>query len=124
MKVVCWNVQGAKKPQLRLEVGFITRTIRPDILILIETMVNEQNVDLIFKTLGFSHYERIPTNNHCGGIWCLWNSINVNVTIIAKETRAIHCHVIDNVHNKQCMLSAIYAPARNGEKDVFWHNLK
>ena len=41
MKVVCWNVQGAKKPQLRVEVGFINRTIRPNILILLENMVNE-----------------------------------------------------------------------------------
>ena len=68
MKVVYWNVQGAKKPQLRLEVGFINHTIKPDILILLETMVNEQNADLIIRTLGFSHYERIPTDNHCGGI--------------------------------------------------------
>jgi len=124
MKVVSCNVQGAKKPQLQLEVGFINRTIRPGILILVETMVNEHNADLIIKTLGFSHYERIPTDNHCSGIWCLWNSINVDVTIIAKESRAIHCHVIHNVNNKQCMLIAIYAPGRSGHKDVFWRHLK
>jgi len=47
MKVVYWNVQGAKKPQLRLEVGFINRTIRLDILILLATMVNEHNGDMI-----------------------------------------------------------------------------
>jgi len=87
-------------------------------------MVNKQNADLIIKMLGFSHYERIPTDNHCGGIWCLWNSVNVDGTIIAKESRGIHCHVVDNVNNNQCMLTAIYAPARSGDKDVFWHHLK
>jgi len=47
MKVVCWNVQGAKKSQLRLEVGFISHTIRLNILILLGTMVNEQNANMI-----------------------------------------------------------------------------
>jgi len=87
-------------------------------------MVNEQNADLIIRTLGFSHYERIPTDNHCGGILCPWDSVNVDVIIIAKESRAIHCHVVDNVNNKQCMLTIIYAPAWSRDKDVFWHHLK
>ena len=31
--------------------GFINRTIRPDILILLETMVNAHNVELIVRNL-------------------------------------------------------------------------
>jgi len=110
MKVVHWNIQGAKKPQLRLEVGFINRTIRPDILFLIETMVTKHHADQIIRTLGFSHYEKIPVENHFAGIWCLWNSINIDVTIMAKEPRAIHSHVMDKINTKQCLLTAIYAP--------------
>ena len=63
MKIVCWNVQGAKKSQLRLEVRFINRTIKLDILILLETMVNDQNADSIIRNLGFSHYNMIPAKN-------------------------------------------------------------
>jgi len=59
MKIVCWNVQEVKKSQL--EVGFIIRTVRLDILILLETMVNEQNANLIITKLGFSHKE---------SLWC------------------------------------------------------
>ena len=54
----------------------------------------------------------------------MWNSVNVDVTIMAIESRAIHCHVVDNINNKQFMSTAIYAPARSGDKDVFWHHLK
>ena len=70
MKVICWNVQGAKKYQFQQEVAFINRTIKPDILFLLETMVNEQNKKLIIRNLGFSQYDTIPTFNHGGGIWC------------------------------------------------------
>ena len=45
MKVICWNVQSAKKYQLQQEVAFINRTIKLDILFLLETMVREQNTE-------------------------------------------------------------------------------
>jgi len=37
MKVICWDVQGSKKAQLHHKVGFINRTIKLDILNLLET---------------------------------------------------------------------------------------
>jgi len=120
MKILCWNVQGAKKFQLRLEVGFINRIIRPDILILFETMVNDHNADSIIRNLGFSHYDMIPPENHSGGIWCLWNPINIYMSILAKESRPIHCHIKDNATNKQCISTTIYAPTQQHDKDAFW----
>ena len=86
MKIVCWDIQGGKKSQLRLEVGLINRTIKADTLTLLETLVNNQNADSIIRNLGFSHYDMIPIENHCGRMWCLWNAINVDVSILAKES--------------------------------------
>jgi len=53
MEIICWNVQEAKKSQLYHEVGFINQTIKPNILILLETMVNCQNANLIIKKCGY-----------------------------------------------------------------------
>jgi len=49
-------------------VEFINRTIKPDILILLETMVNDCNAERIVKTLGYQFYDTILTHNHAGGI--------------------------------------------------------
>ena len=124
MKVICWNIQGAKKSQLRHEVGFINRTIKPDILILLETLVNCQNTDLIINQLGYRFSSTIPPVNHTGGIWLLWNDDNVDVSVVAKETRIIHCLVHDKLTAKECLLSAVYAPARENHKDAFWDHLQ
>jgi len=124
MKIICWNVQGAKKSQLRQEVGFINRTINPDILILLETLVNCQNSSLIISQLGYKFSSTIPPVNHMGGIWLLWNDINVDVSIIAKEPRIMHCLVHDKLTSKDCILSAVYAPARENQKAVFWEHLR
>ena len=123
MKIICWNVQGAKKPQLRQEVGFINRTINPDILILLETMVNCQNTDRIISKLGYSHFSSVPTDNHVGGLWILWNTANVDVTILFKELRFIHCLVYDKISAKQCLITAVYAPAQENQKNAFWNKL-
>jgi len=82
MKVIIWNVQGAKKAQLQLEVGFINQTINPDILFLTETMVNEHNTQRIISTLGFRHFEFILPQNHEGGIWVLWKDDNVLLDVM------------------------------------------
>jgi len=58
-----------------------------------------------------------------GGIWLLWNDENVDVSIIAKETRIMHCLVHDKLNAKECLLSAVYAPARENQKDAFWEHL-
>jgi len=42
---------------------------------------------------------------------------------MAKDNRAIHCHVIDKDSSKYILLTAVYAPAQERDKDVFWHHL-
>ena len=37
MKVISWNIQGAKKDQIREEVKFLTKTEKHDVLFLLET---------------------------------------------------------------------------------------
>jgi len=48
----------------------------------------------------------------------LWNPVNIEVNVIAKENRAIHCHIIEKVTNKQFILSTIYAPTQEKDKDA------
>jgi len=51
----------------------------------------------------------------------LRSTYNVDVSIMAKERRAIHCLVNDKIKEKICVISAIYALAQ--EKDSFWRHL-
>ena len=64
-------------------------------MILLETMVNCENTNWIIPQLGYTHYSSIQSLNHVGGIWSLWNNNNVEVTVVAKEPRILHCMVLD-----------------------------
>ena len=115
MKILSWNVQGAKKSHFQQEVGFINRTIKPDILILLETMVNECNAAHIVKSLGYQFYETISPHNHAGGIWLLWNTDDVEVNVIAKEARALHCLVYEKSSSKQrVFFCCLYTRSNSG----------
>ena len=41
MKIMAWNVQGAKKHQICDEIRIINQADKPDLLFLIETMVSD-----------------------------------------------------------------------------------
>jgi len=71
MKIVAWNVQGAKKRQVREEIRFLQRSQQPDLMFVIETMASESTSTQIIPQLGFDHYDFTLPVQHSGGIWVL-----------------------------------------------------
>ena len=57
--------------QVVQEVKFLIRTQKPDMLFLLETMVNDSNIKKILPLLGFEHYDYVSPVNHSGGITIL-----------------------------------------------------
>ena len=111
MKVMAWNVQGAKKHQIRDEIRVINQTHRPNLLFLIETMVSEQTTRKLIAKLALEHFDFVSPQNHSGGIWVLWNNANIHANVLLKENRAIHMLVMDLAIQKLSVISGIYTPA-------------
>jgi len=124
MKIIAWNVQGAKKCQLREEIRYLLKKQQLDLLFLIETMVSESTTKHILPHLGFEFYDYILLVNHSGGIWVMWNTKNMLANVLLKEDRAIHMLVFDVLVQKFSIISGVYAPAQPSQKDVFWSHLR
>jgi len=84
MKIISWNVQGAKKAKVLEEVKFLQCTYKPDILFLIETMTNDRNTSQIIRKMGFENYDFITPVNHSEGIWVLWNNTHIRDSVLHK----------------------------------------
>jgi len=119
MKILAWNVQGAKKCQIREEIRYLHKTQQPDLLFLIETMASEETTKRILPQLGFDQYDFTLPVNHAGGIWVFWNNKNILANVLLKEDRAIHMLVFDVLIQKFSIISGVYAPAQPGHKDFF-----
>ena len=68
MKIIRWNAQGLKKSQVSQEIKLLKRKFNLDILFLLETTVNEQNLLRILPTLGFDHFDYVLPTSHSVGI--------------------------------------------------------
>jgi len=123
MKVVCWNVQGVKKTQVLQEVKFLTRTHKPNLFFLLETMINESNIQRILPLMGFEHFDFISPINHFGGVTVLWNNEDIHASVLFKETRTIHMLVHNPNKVQNSVISGIYALAQPRDKRDFWNHL-
>jgi len=119
MKILTWNVKGAKKEHFSEEIRFLQKAHQPDLIFLLETMVSEANTKRIISRLGFQCYDFVNPINHSGGIWVLWNNTNIKANILLKEDRAIHVLVFEYTTQNFSILSGIYAPAQASEKEGF-----
>jgi len=123
MKVICWNVQGAKKVQVLEEVNFLKRLHNPDIIFLLETLTNDLNSKRIIQRMGFQNSDFVLPINHSGGIWVLWNNDRLHAAVLSKESQAIHMLVHDPICNKNSIVSGMYGPAQEKDKDAFLDHL-
>ena len=80
----------ATKLQVVQEIKFLTRTHKPDIIFLPETIINKTNILKILPTMGYGHFDYILPTIHSGGIVVLLNNSNIHASILLKEQREIH----------------------------------
>ena len=124
MKILAWNVQGAKKSQVIEEIKLLQKQYQPDLIFLLETMVNEEHTKRFISRLGFQYHDFSNPINHSGGIWALWNNTNIRANVLLKDARAIHMLVFEYSSQKFSIISGIYAPAQPNAKEAFWTNLR
>jgi len=120
MKVLSWNIQGIKKPQALQELRLLKQTHKQDILFIVETLVTDSHLLRVLPKLGFDYYDFISPINRAGGIAVLWNSGTIHASLLSKSNWAIHLLVHDTTNSMQSIISGIYAPTQQREKDSFW----
>ena len=121
MKIISWNVQGLNGVQVMQEIKILTRIHKPNMIFLLETMVNETNLLRILPTFGFGHFDYVLPHNHSGDIVVLWNNGDIHASILSKEHRAIHMLVFYNSIQKLLVISGIMLQLNFVRKKRFGH---
>jgi len=103
--------------QVSQETQILLRIHKPDMMFLLETMVNEKNLLRILPTLGFEYFDYVPPYNHSGGIVVLWNNETIHASILSKEPRAIRMLLHDTALAQTVVISSIYTQAKLRHKE-------
>ncbi|XP_030941490.1 uncharacterized protein LOC115966387 [Quercus lobata] len=123
MNIIVWNSRGALKPSFQSHIRELVRVYDPDVFVVMETRLGGERVKDITERLPFDGAILTDTIDHAGGLWLLWNSNKVEVTLLAKTEQEIHVTIKVRSSNLSWLFSAIYASPRFAERSIQWNNL-
>ena len=90
MNILFWNCRGALNPRFQSVLADLINAHSPSIVIITETRIGGTRAKEITNRLSFDGAIHSDTIGYSGGIWVLWNSNGVEVTLLAKTEQEIH----------------------------------
>ncbi|XP_030925662.1 uncharacterized protein LOC115952618 [Quercus lobata] len=123
MNYIVWNSRGALKPNFQSHVKELARVHDPAVFVVMETRLGGERAKGITDRLPFDGAIHTDTVGRTGGLWLLWNSDKVEVTLMEKTEQEIHVTIKVRNSNLSWLFSAIYASPRFAERSILWNNL-
>ena len=123
MNIIFWNCRGALSPKFYQSVDNIIRAHSPSILVITETRVGRARAKAITDRLPFDGAAYADIVGYAGGIWLLWVTDAVDITILSSTEQEIHASVKVCQSSLSWIISAVYASPRFREHHLLWKNL-
>lgn len=79
MIIISWNVRGAAGSDFKRVFREMTNSYKLDMVVLSETRVSSDRASSIIGDLGFERFVKVDALGFLGGLWVLWNPINIYV---------------------------------------------
>ncbi|KAL7216100.1 hypothetical protein ACSBR1_028109 [Camellia fascicularis] len=93
MKVLLWNYRGAASPHFRRHFFTLVNEYHPQLVILTETRVGGTRGKTLSENLGFSNVHISDPIGFSGGIWLLWNDLQIDCEVLLTTEQEIHAWI-------------------------------
>lgn len=123
MNIILWNCRGALNPNFHQSVENIISYHSPSMMIITKTRVGRARAKKIIDRLPFDGAVHVDTVGYAGGIWILWLSDVVGVSVLAATEQEIHAVVKVHSSHLSWLIFAVYASPRYSERKILWDNL-
>lgn len=90
---------------------------------IMETKISGDRAKEITNRLPFDRAIHSDTIGYARGLWLLWNSDKVDVSLILKTEQEIHVTVKVCASDFSWLFSVVYASPRFEERSILWNNL-
>lgn len=121
IKILCWNIQGGKKPKVLRELLYLKKKYNPDIVFIIETLTNSNNNQRIMKALHFQNKLIIDPINHVGGMWVSWDNSNLTVQNHHSHERLVYLDIFYKPQGKVYSILDTYCPLKRPKTMLSGH---
>ncbi|XP_045822163.1 exodeoxyribonuclease-like [Trifolium pratense] len=125
MKIVSWNIRGLGGLEKRKAVGNLVGELKPFILCLQETKLQNYDVLLCSNLWGssFHGFSFRPSVGASGGILTLWDSSEVEMWWTESREHVLWCHGRFTKSGKEFFVANIYAPCDDLAKQRLWESI-
>lgn len=111
MNILCRNSNGAGNADFRCPFREMKNSYNPYLIILTKTRLSGDHATAIISSQGYEHFFKVDAMGFSGGIWILWNPINIVVELITSTFHEVYLRV--QVHSSTFLLTALYASVTN-----------
>ncbi|KAL7192062.1 hypothetical protein ACSBR2_024000 [Camellia fascicularis] len=123
MDMIIWNCRGAGNVRFWRTLRELVSLHKPDMLILIETKVELNTMDMSFNNLEYTASTHVDSIGRSGSIWLLWNPSQANVRVHDATSQMITA-TISRQEYPDWVLSAVYASLNIIMRDELWNGLE
>ncbi|KAL7185376.1 hypothetical protein ACSBR2_027337 [Camellia fascicularis] len=123
MKVLLWNCRGTASPHFRRHFFTLVNEYHPQLVILTETRVGGTRGKTLSENLGFSNGHISDPIDFSGGIWLLWNDLEIDCEVLLTTEQEIHAWIKVPSNPSPWLFSAIYASPHYNQRCILWDNL-
>ncbi|XP_061359962.1 uncharacterized protein LOC133304008 [Gastrolobium bilobum] len=118
-----WNCRGAVKKQLKSTFSRFRRKFGVGVAAILEPRVSGNKALNIIRSLGFNNSIISDAHGYSGGIWVVWDPVDINITLINKQDQFIHVWV-EFPGKEGFFWTAVYASTHEEKRKLVWEDLK
>jgi exonuclease III len=123
MILINWNCRGAQGKNFRRTLTNFCRKNKVDMVALQETQCSGNIAINTIKKLGFKNHFLVEARDFSGGIWLMWNRMDIKIHLIKTDFHFLHVQV--NEQNMDpWLLTVVYASPREHERADTWQQLR
>ncbi|XP_039682996.1 uncharacterized protein [Medicago truncatula] len=122
MNVIAWNCRGLGNVKAVPCIKDLVRVYKPDILILIETLCNNNKIFSLKYSVGFDHHFSVDCIGRSGGLAVLWRN-SAHCSITSYSLNFINMSIQDPIKGPW-RLTAFYGYPEHGRRRNSWDLLR
>ncbi|XP_061353784.1 uncharacterized protein LOC133298506 [Gastrolobium bilobum] len=123
MNILTWNCRGAVTNKFKSTFNRFRKKYGVGVAAILEPRVSGNKAVNIIRRLGFTNYIISDAKGFAGGIWILWDPLDVHISLIRKDDQFVHVWV-EFPGKRGFYWTAVYASPKEDRRFFLWEDLK
>lgn len=123
MNSLIWNCRGAGGRNFASMIRDFLSIYQLDFIAIIEPRISGPTADRVIKKIGLVEGARVDARGFSGGIWCLWRSSFISVSVISTSRYCVHLKMNPSSPSFW-YISVIYASPNANNREEVWQEIR